>query len=224
MKLTHLALVLAFGLCGVTAWMALDARNDAKGIANQFDLYKKRNPESGGVSDREAQEREHQLLMQQLTAAKEASSPPAFATTQAQPAAAPQVPAPAVNPAPVAPDPTKVRLEKLEQSGHVGPAALASQAPALTSWQRKVLAAPAIGKVKGYNKDWGIVDIEAGANRKVEKGMIFAIRRGNSVIGKVKISQVEDRSALGEVDIRSLMPGVTVEAGDEAIQDIPPEA
>jgi hypothetical protein len=216
MKLTHFALVLAVALCVVTAWLAYSEHNNAKGYANELALYK--NSADKGGSDREMQEKEHQMLMAQLNAAQSAAAPQTPASfPRTAPAAGPASPVIGANAG-------KTGREALANSGHVGPAALDSQPSQLTPWQRKVLSAPAIGKVTEFQKQYGFVVITAGANKKLEKGMTFALRRGAAVIGRIKISDVEDKSAIGDLDVRSVPAGVEVEKGDEAIQEIPPEA
>ena len=88
-----------------------------------------------------------------------------------------------------------------------------------------VMSVPAIGKVKEYHKDYGFVIITAGASQKIEKGMTFALRRGPGIIGRIKITEVENADAVGESrDRAAFPPGVTIETGDDVIQDLPPEA
>jgi hypothetical protein len=86
-----------------------------------------------------------------------------------------------------------------------------------------IAAAPVLAEVKQYAKDYGFVEITAGAGRKIEVGMGFAVRRGNAIIARIKVTDVENESAVADVESRSLPPGVLIETGDEVIQDLPPE-
>ena len=94
----------------------------------------------------------------------------------------------------------------------------------MTPRQRQIMGAPPIAEVKEYARDYGFAVITAGAGKKIEKGMGFAIRRGNAIIARVKVTEVEDGSAVVDVDPRSIPPGVIIETGDEVIQDLPPES
>ena len=99
-----------------------------------------------------------------------------------------------------------------------------AEPPPLTARQRQILNAPSLAEVKHYEKDYGFVEITAGSARNIEKGMAFAIRRGPAIIGRVKVTEVDQGSSVADVDPRSLPAGVIIEVGDEVIQDLPPES
>ncbi len=86
------------------------------------------------------------------------------------------------------------------------------------------MSVPAIGKVKESHREHGFVIITAGSSQKLEKGMTFAVRRGPGIIGRIKITEVEDTDAVGNIEHGSIPAGVAVETGDDVIQDLPPEA
>lgn len=207
MKLTHVALVLALGLLGVTAWQAWDARNDAKGARNKLELFQQQ--KSGGTSPAAMQEKENQLLMQQMAAK---NSPPAQNTTSTAP------------PLPPLPPSTNVTSSTKINPAHIGPAAMESAPAPFTQRQRLIMSVPAIAKVTQYEQQYGFVVITAGASQKLEKGMSFAVRRGPAIIGRIKITEVENNSAVGDLDSRTVPAGVTIKTDDEVIQDLPPEA
>lgn len=214
MKLTHFALVLALGLLGLTTWLAWDARNDARGAHNQLELAQQL---KGGVGSPAAmQEKENQILMQQMAGKKSAPAP--GATGGAPSVIAPPPPLPQS-----APNAAVGSGRKIDMS-HTGAAALEAAPPPLTQRQRMVMSVPAIGKVTEYQKQYGFVIIAAGANQKLEKGMTFALRRGPGIIGRIKITEVENSSAVADLDSRTIPAGVAVESGDDVIQDLPPEA
>jgi hypothetical protein len=87
-----------------------------------------------------------------------------------------------------------------------------------------IAGAPALAEVKQFAKDYGFVEITAGSGSRIEIGMGFAIRRGNAIIARIKVTDVEASSAVADVDSRSLPPGVIIETGDQVIQDLPPES
>lgn len=199
-----LAIILTCSLLGVMAWLMLDARSDAKGARNQLDLMRRQQggQPQAGISDPAMDAKENQLLMEQM---KKGTPPPVVSS---------------------APVPAPPRPSALSGSPAVSAAlqAAAAAPPPMTPRQRQILAAPALAEVKRYERDYGFVVITAGAGRKIEKGMGFAIRRGNAIIGRVKVTEVEDASAVADLDSRTVPAGVIVEVGDEVIQDLPPEA
>jgi len=214
MKLTHVALVMALGLLGLTTWLAWEARNDAKGAHNQIELIRQQRSVAAGptagatVNPAALQEKENQILMRQMAAKKGA---PATADTATAPAAPPAAS-------------SAVGAGKRIDMSHTGTAALEAPPPPLTQRQRMVMSVPAIGKVTEYQKQYGFVVIAAGSNQKLEKGMTFALRRGPGIIGRIKITEVENTSAVADLDSRTIPAGVSVETGDDVIQDLPPEA
>jgi hypothetical protein len=78
-------------------------------------------------------------------------------------------------------------------------AANAAPMPA-TPRQRQIAAAPKLAEVKQFAKDYGFVEITAGSGSRVEKGMGFAIRRGNAIIARIKVTDVESATAVADVD------------------------
>jgi hypothetical protein len=205
MKLTHVALVMALGLLGLTTWLAWEARNDAKGAHGQIELIRQQRGVAAGPAMNPApspaavQEKENQILMRQMAGRKDAPAPP-----------------PATPPA--------IGSGKKIDMSHTGAAALEAPPPPLTQRQRMVMSVPAIGKVTEHQKQYGFVIIAAGANQKLEKGMTFALRRGPGIIGRIKITEVESTSAVADLDLRTIPVGVVIETGDDVIQDLPPEA
>jgi hypothetical protein len=87
-----------------------------------------------------------------------------------------------------------------------------------------IAGAPALAEVKQSEKEFGFVEITAGSGSKIEIGMGFAIRRGNAIIARIKVTDVDASSAVANVESKSLTPGVNIETGDQVIQDLPPES
>lgn len=212
-----LSIVLTGALLGVMGWLVLDSRSEARGARNQLDLLR-RQQESANTTIK-ADENELAALEKQLVDEQR--------TKKAAPAPAPgEVPLPGVLPSGSS-TPTTLPPATLKGSSPAVTAALEAAAaapPPMTARQRQIAAAPSLAEVKHYEKDYGFVAITAGTARKIEAGMSFAIRRGNAIIARIKVTEVENDSAVASVDSRSLTPGVLIEIGDEVIQDLPPES
>lgn len=200
-----LSIVLTCALLGVMGWLVLDSRSEAKGAKNQLELLRQQqgaNP-ANARSDAQIAAIESQLLADQARQSTPAGSvPPTL-----PPATTPSLP-PALGSSP--------RVSAAIEAANAAPL---PQTPR----QRLILAAPVLANVKQYVKDYGFVEIGAGSGRKIEAGMGFAIRRDNAIIARIKVTEVENESAVADVDARSLTPGVVIEPGDEVIQDLPPE-
>lgn len=207
MKLTHLALVMTVGLLGLTSWLAWQSHNDVTGLKNQLDL----------------------ALLQQRAAQGQQAAEPAQAPQEINvPTAAPEIDdretqVVASQLAKGAGTPLPPPITSPVAKPHVN-MDTSSLPPPMTPRQRQVLSMPAIARVKEFHKDNGFILIDAGKNKKLENGMIFALRRDNAIIGRIKIGESEDVEAIGDLIPRSVPAGVTVEAGDEIIQDLQPES
>jgi hypothetical protein len=209
-----LSIILTCALLAVMGYLVLDSRSKTKGAENQLELLRKQ--QSGKTAsagtDSQMAALETQLLAEQMK--KNVPTPTAPATAAA---VVPPVPAP-TSPfrAPSATGSTPLVTAAIH-------AANAAPMPP-TPRQRLIAAAPKLAEVKQFAKDYGFVEITAGSGSRVEKGMGFAIRRGNAIIGRIKVTDVENASAVADVDSRSVPPGVIIETGDEVIQDLAPEA
>ena len=206
MKLTHLALVMTIGLLGLTSWLAWQQHNEATGWRNQLELA--RIQQQGAQQVAQPVETPQEINVPTASPEIDAKETQVVATQLAKGAGTP-VPPPITTPV---------------AKPHVNMVDSASLPPPLTPRQRQVLAMPAIARVKEYHKDNGFILVYAGKNKKLENGMTFALRRQNAIIGRIKIGESEDKESIGDVVPRSVPPGVTIEVGDELIQDLPPES
>lgn len=207
-----LAIILTCSLLGVIVWLMIDARSDAKGVRNQLELMRRQQAGLGG-SDATLDAQETRLIEEQMKKSVALPVPPSPAVVPAPPPSPITLP-PTANPSPLSSNPA---VSAALQAAAAAP-------PPMTPRQRQIMGAPPIAEVKEYARDYGFAVITSGAGRKIEKGMGFAIRRGNAIIGRVKVTEVEDGSAVVDVDPRSIPPGVIIETGDEVIQDLPPES
>ena len=220
-----LSIILTGALLGVMGWLVLDSRSDARGARNQLDLLRRQQDASNSTV--KADEKEIAALEKQLISEQESKhSTPAPASSPGEipvPGVAPSSStAPGISmPAPVLP-PATVKGSTPAVTAALEAAAMAP--PPMTPRQRQIAAAPSLAEVKHYEKEYGFVAITAGTARKIEAGMGFAIRRGNAIIARIKVTEVENDSAVASVDSSTLPAGVLIEVGDEVIQDLPPES
>ncbi|HEY1053086.1 MAG TPA: hypothetical protein VGE39_25120, partial [Prosthecobacter sp.] len=93
----------------------------------------------------------------------------------------------------------------------------AGRAP-LTALQKQVLGMPAQAKIIDVQKDQGFAVINAGKNNQLEKGMRYDVRRNDGLVGRVIISDaIEATEAVVDIDPTAVLPGVSIEVGDELI-------
>ncbi|MEZ0276703.1 MAG: hypothetical protein ACAH88_17475 [Roseimicrobium sp.] len=216
------AIILTCTLLGIMGWLVLDAQSEARGARNQMEMLRR---ERGGDADpaqavpggnpQDVVAREQQLLEQMSRNQGAGGNIPPPLGRPAAPAGYPMAndvargsagsipgamtPPPGMNPSNIAPPPMSPR-------------------------QRMISAAPVLAKVTEYQKEFGFVVINAGTKRKLEKDMTFAIRRGSAIIGRIKVTEVSDEGSVADLPVSSVPPGVSIEVGDEVIQDMPPEA
>ena len=62
--------------------------------------------------------------------------------------------------------------------------------------RNKVRSAPMLAQVTGYDRDWGIVTFNAGASQGVKKDQRFAVRRGDIILGWVKVDEVQENTSV----------------------------
>lgn len=151
-------------------------------------------------------QRELELVRRQQ-AARDAAKPIAPVTV----AEIPPVPEPAA-PAPEATPP-------LLGSGLMPgtPAAPAPAAP-LTALQKQVLGMVPIAKIIDVQPEQGFAVINAGKDKKLEKGAKYDVRRNQGLVGRVIIGDTVDAAeSVVDIDPTGTSPGVRIEIGDELI-------
>jgi uncharacterized protein (DUF3084 family) len=79
-----------------------------------------------------------------------------------------------------------------------------------------LLLQPAIAdaKVIGVDMDMKLVQVNAGSDKKVSRGAVLDIVRGDRYIGRIKVDQVYPNSSAGTISV--LRPGEAVQVGDRA--------
>ena len=64
----------------------------------------------------------------------------------------------------------------------------------------------------------GFVELDAGKNRQLEKGMVFHVRRDAVLVAQITIGEtVEDTVSIADVDPKSIPVGVVLKQGDEVV-------
>lgn len=64
------------------------------------------------------------------------------------------------------------------------------------------------------NKDWNFVVLDKGRDSEFLAGVEGLVRRGDKLIGKAKISQVDERISVADIRLETLEAGDYVQAGD----------
>lgn len=148
-------------------------------------------------------------LMRRQQAARDAAKPIAPVTVAEIPP--PPEPQPAPAPAPEAPP--------LAGSGLMPgtPAAPPPAAP-LTALQKQVLGMVPIAKIVDVQREQGFAVINAGKDKKLEKGARYDVRRNEGLVGRVIVGEIIDQNeAVVDIDPSASLPGVSIEVGDELI-------
>jgi len=204
MRLTHFALVLTLILLAITAYLAWEGQQAAKGAQEELKFVKKQQ-----AAQEAAHPRAESLVAMPTAAQATASiSPPAPGTIAVQPAPmAGSLPLPGGG----------LTVPKV-----VTDAGAAGTNPNLmTPMQKEVAAAITVAKVKTVVLDQGFVVIDAGSKQQIAKGMKFDIRRGTAVLAKATVTEaVDEQEAVADLDLASIPTGVTIEPGDEIIHPV----
>lgn len=218
MKLTHLALVLTLGLLGFTAYIAWNEHTSNTSARNKLELY-----ERHGQPEPVIEAKEDQLVLEAMRKRTAGGATAPLPSPIPAPVASANVLPPAsAPPTSISPPPPRIgTAQPAANLPHVSADSINAPPPPLTQQQRLVAAAPAIAKVSEYQPQYGFVVVTAGAARKLEKGMAFALRHDGFLVGRIKITEVEDDSAVGALDPKSIPDGVSIEKGDDVIQDVP---
>ena len=219
MKLTHIALVLTLGLLGFTAYIAWNEHTSNTSARNKLELY-----ERHGQPEPVMEAKEDQLVLEAMRKRSAPAPAPAPEPALSPPHVGSSSALPPAQLTPTTISPAQQRIGTAQPSvnlPHVSADSLNAPPPPLTQQQRLVAAAPAIGKVSDYQQQYGFVVVTAGMNRKLEKGMSFALRHDGFLVGRIKITEVDNDSAVGDLDAKSVPDGVTIEKGDDVIQDVP---
>ena len=76
-------------------------------------------------------------------------------------------------------------------------------------------------RVTAVNQDWGFLVIGAGSNSGFTPQTTLLVKRDGRLIGRVNPSAIEPTQTIAEIDLKSLAPGVRLQAGDRVIVSKP---
>ncbi len=77
-----------------------------------------------------------------------------------------------------------------------------------------------LGTVSSYNEDFNLVSFSITREGMIDRGMTIGIRRNTGIVGRIKVTDLEAGSGIGEAVIGTFLGGLDIQVGDELI--IPP--
>ncbi len=217
MRLIQFALGLTLLLLVITVWLAWEGHQEARGMRQRLDMIERNQAaqaQAGAMSGSAYAGLRSMAPPPIGQAAAESPSPAAISPPPAPPASLGSV----AGSSPAAAG-AGLRLEPSTAASIQPPAA----PPPLSALQQKVLAMPAIAKVKEFHKNEGFAIIDAGAAKQITAGMKFDLRRQHFLVGRITVSDsIEDAEAVADVDPQSIPEGLVPQPGDEVIQVLKP--
>ena len=73
------------------------------------------------------------------------------------------------------------------------------------------------GTISAVNPDFGFVVVNLGQNQGVTSESRLLVKRGNQLIGKLKIVQIYGSTTVADIDSKSMTPGFAIQPGDEVV-------
>lgn len=217
MRLTEIALAITLVLLAITAYLAYEGHRD-RFTSDEDPRARPGHGGAGSVEQRLA------AIEQQVTAMRQDQGR-LGEPVRVTPPVGGETPQAGATPAPATgSDPVDDALAAMIESGAIPrPPAIVEQQPAepqLTELERQVLRAPVFARVDYYDADYNVLQISAGSDRGVREGVEFSIRRGQYLLGTMRVMDVEEAAAAGEMILSTMPDGLVVEPGDEVIQKI----
>jgi hypothetical protein len=75
--------------------------------------------------------------------------------------------------------------------------------------------------ITSVNADWGFVVIGAGSNSGFTPQTPLLIKRDGKLIGRIKPTSIEPAQTIADIDLASIAPGASIQAGDRVLLAIP---
>jgi hypothetical protein len=72
-------------------------------------------------------------------------------------------------------------------------------------------------RVTAVDNEWGFVVIGAGSNSGFSPQTTLLVKRDGKLIGKVNPSAIEPTQTIGEIEYKTLLPGVRIQPGDSVM-------
>ncbi|MES2738682.1 MAG: hypothetical protein V4672_20365 [Verrucomicrobiota bacterium] len=207
MRLTHFALSLTLILLAITSYLAWEGQQEIKGLKREREFDKEQLR-----AEKTASPDQGSLVPLPSTPAASITPPPAPGTIAA---------------APTPPAELMAGTSTLPGGGLTVPKTVIEaeakgiSTNTLTSLQKQVIASPAVARVKTVVKDQGFVVLDAGTKQSLAKGQKYEIRRGNSILARITLTDaIEASEAVADLDFASIPAGVEIEPGDEIIAPV----
>lgn len=118
----------------------------------------------------------------------------------------------------------KVRLAELTRKENDGKAKIASLEQINTYHNQQESFASLNTSISAVYRGWGFVILAAGDNEGVVSGSTLDVMRNGEVIGKLKVTAVEQGRAAADIIIDSLNHGIELQAGDAVVAERDPAA
>ncbi len=120
---------------------------------------------------------------------------------------------------------TKVEeIEKISKEADVAKKAAADSQNMITRLKaqqttraQQITLANRTGTIGAVNPDFGFAVVNLGQNQGVTSESRLLVKRGNQLIGKLKIVQIFGSTTVADIDTKSVTPGFAVQPGDEVI-------
>ncbi|GEP41290.1 hypothetical protein [Brevifollis gellanilyticus] len=207
MRLVHFAYILTALLLAATSYLAWEGQQAARGAKEELDFVKKKQAAADSAAPAP------ESLVAVPMPATSSITPPSPGTLAIAPAApsAPSLSAPTATELPGGGLTVPKTVVDAEAKG--------VNTNTLTPAQKQVREAKPIGKVKTIVKDQGFIVLDVGSKQGLAKGQQLEVRRDNSVLGRLRVSDtIEENEAVADLDLSSVPAGVSIEPGDEVIQ------
>jgi len=82
---------------------------------------------------------------------------------------------------------------------------------------KAITLASRTGTISAVNPDLGFVVVNLGQNDGVTSESRLLVKRGNQLIGKLKIVQIYGSSTVADIVTKSITPGFAIQPGDEVV-------
>lgn len=82
---------------------------------------------------------------------------------------------------------------------------------------KAIALASRTGTISAVNPEFGFVVVNLGQNQGVSSESRLLVKRGNQLIGKLKIVQIYGSTTVADIDFKSITPGFAIQPGDEVV-------
>lgn len=89
----------------------------------------------------------------------------------------------------------------------------------LERYRVQIRNAPSLGRVTAYDKEWGVVTFDAGVGQGVKANQRFAVRRGETILGWIKVDEVQEHQSIAilQTKNKNIDTAAKPEIGDDLI-------